>query len=274
MNRSFKSNMQAIKPTLGKIESLQRENLNWRRIMSAIGRSNHMYPSVDRGKLSVVESQLKKLSEITGFWSLGRKSMTNIGEALLQSSGKGLRIVCPVCVDHQQVVDDGKRVPKLIPQHITFLESIREVLPITSVTFLFATYGKTQPAEVKEYVRQACRTTQETLSDPFYSAVEIGEYLPNIRAEEERIKIEVSSQTDYFEPLMRRLAPERKTHYVRLGMEQKIWQRRTRESIVEFLALGRHASTNGILICSHTTGRIRCFLKAGAGVLHNPIGFQ
>jgi hypothetical protein len=239
--------------------------------MCSIARSNDTYPNVDQAKLSEVERQLKQLVEITGFWSISRKALNNIGEALLQNKEKGLKIVCPICLDGQEKKGTTD-IPKLIPLQIAFIEKIQSIIPITSVTFLFATYGKTQSTQDKEVIRGMLERTRAYLHDPLYSAVEMSEYIPNVRASEERIKAEVSSRYGVFDSLAKKLAPERKEYCIRRGLDQKFLTRAINKSISEFMVLGRHAASSGILICIHTTGRIRCFIKAGAGVLHNPIG--
>ena len=259
---------------IGGIEALQRKSLNWRRIMAAIRRSHRDYPMVDQNKLGIVEQQLRTISGVTGYWSINRKALSNIGEALLNASEIGLRIICPVCIDRQEIQNRAK-VPEVISHHVTFLESLRKIIPIVSVTFLFATYAKNQPAEVKRAIREMCANTQKQLFGTIYCAREMDEYLPGIRASEERVKAEFAQQTVFYKALARRLAPERRRYCISRGYtDDKSLNRAISKSIAEFVGLGRHAACNGILICCHTTGRIRCFIKAGAGVLHNPISVE
>lgn len=259
-----------------KIEALQISRLNWPRIMSAIGRSSHTYPEVDRVNLGLVESQLRQLIEIMGFWSISRKALTNIGEALFHAAPEGVKIISPVCFDHDQVMrQETITFPKLVSAHIEFIEKIRTVISVRSATFLFASYGKTLHPEIKRRMNESAVFVQQNLTDPFYSAMPMGSYLPNIRAEEQRIKYEISNTPDFFHQLIRILEHERrKGSGIGGGTEGRLITRRNSTSIAEFYALGRHASANGILICYHTTGRSRCFQRAGAGVLHNPVGFR
>ncbi len=258
-------------PQIGKIELLQRSSLNWRRIMCSIARGDSNYPQVDRARLAQIEIQLRQLVEIAGFWSISRKALSNIGQALLHSEGKGLKVVCPVCLDGQEK-EGGTDVPKLIPLQIAFMEKVKAVMAISSVTFLFATYGKTQAPEAKVVMKEMLARTQKYLPSGLYSATEMSDYLPGVRAGEERLKAEVSLQNDFFNPLIKKLAPERKEYCARRGLDERFLKRAINKSIAEFTVLGRHAASNGVLVCIHTTGRIRCFLKCGAAVLHNPIG--
>lgn len=262
-----------IVPKIGGIEALQKKSLNWKRIMSALRRSHQDYPVVDQDKLSVVEEQLKALCEVVGFWSISRRALSTLGEALLHTPEGELKIICPVCIDRQEIMG-GTKVPEVISHHIRFIESVRRIIPITSVTFLFAAYAKNQPAEVRQTIQQMCVATQESLLGTIYCAREMDEYLPNIRACEERVKAELGQQGVFYKALVKRLTPERRRYCVNRGIDEKFLDRAISKSIAEFIGLGRHASCNGILICCHTTGRIRCFLKAGAGVLHNPISVE
>jgi hypothetical protein len=89
------------------IEELQFSLLNWNRIMSAVRRSNSEYRSKDdKTKLDdlsgVVRQHLEALCRLVGYWSIGRKAMTNIGKVLLQNTGSKVDIICPVCIPYKE----------------------------------------------------------------------------------------------------------------------------------------------------------------------------
>ncbi len=271
------------------IELLQSASLNWPRIMTAIARGTPQ--GLDPDQLFGVCTTLKQLVEITGYWSISRKALTNIGLVLARSNPThGIRMICPVCINRSMVTNpdlsqgsDSTKLPPIIEQHIAFLERVHTVVPIRSMTFLFAMYSKTQTEEDRSIVRAVLAQTRKGLSGMLdtcdsqgvsYSAEEMAEYMPNIRATEERLKAEIADSPEYFRALIKALTPERREYCIRRSINTRFIGRAINKSIAEFMVLGRYAASNGTLICTHTTGRIRCFIKAGAGVLHNPVSLH
>ncbi len=257
------------------IEKLQGASLNWRRIMTAIARgaSKHL----DQEQLQSVQTTLMQLIELTGYWSISRKALINIGHSLVQSNirgdNAGIRIICPVCLDRSGIAHtDG--LPTIIQQHVDFLDKVHAIIPVHSVVFLFATYGKKQTESDRHAVLDMIARTRSGLQGSRYSVQEMDRYMPTISVAEEKMKEEMSISSELFRPLVRALTPERQEYCIRRSIDMRFLSRAITKSIAEFMVLGRYAASAGTFICIHTTGRIRCFIKAGAAVLHNPVSLH
>ncbi len=243
--------------------------------MSAVRRSSPDCRSADGAvklncALKVVEQQLKALCQVVGYWSISRKAMTNIGKALLKSGGGGLEIVCPVCISHKELEDDKAHVPDMVLKHVPFLDLVKGVLPMVTARFLFPTHEAGKSADA---IRAMCQMTQASLLDSGHDAMEMIEYAPNMSEEEERVRSDILADPDRYGFLVDMVTRERTRYYTEKRISDELRKRKVIKLVAEFLSLGQLAVYRGALVCSVTTGRIRCLTQAGAGVLHNPVGF-
>jgi len=254
------------------IETLQEKNLQWRRIRSAIAHKVSDYPPADWGKIDAVEIRLRALIPFLGYWSINRKALTGIGSNLARLEGKPVTLLVPICGYNE----DGTKVSsavKLVQSHLTFIERVADILRIERVQFLFPTHTATKGPEERQRLKDTVSEIQSRLVGSHHQAVSMEEVFPSIVEKEEAIKSDLKlTMNEEMLSLFKVLQTERQHYYSRRSLPSELWDEWTIKGIAEFTALGRFAREANHLICCHSTGRIRCLVKAGAGVLHNPIG--
>ncbi len=259
------------------IEELQSRHLNWKRMLKNIARSSSSYPDCDDEKLEEIKACLKAMLPKVGFWSINKRSLGAIGKVLLHTTGnreldQGLTVISPVCLNPADLEKNNQAPSSIVRSHIEFLETLSGVIKIKSAAFLFPSHGKIQSPEEKALAEKIYANTKSSLKSELIdcSFVLMEDLLPTIRDVEEKVLTEIKEMPS-MQTLIKLLSKEREKYYCRIGLSSDLWQRRTVRTMAEYTALGRYAATTGSLICNHTTGNIRCYLRVGAGVLHNPV---
>ena len=256
------------------IEDLQIENLKWERIRSATAHTLGDYSNADWNAIEAAQRRLTAVVPVLGHWSISRKALTSLGSALVRSKGEPLTILVPIC-SYQEVGALTESPVKLVQSHLAFLEKVAEILPVVKALFLFPTHTKSKSGEDRDVLCKTVDEIQWRLRGSFHQALAMEDLIPDIADQEDRMKDELRhSMPPEWSSLFETLHRGRSDYYARRGLAPELWEEWTRKGIAEFSVLGRFAVATNSLISCHSTRRISCLIKVGAGVLHNPIGCE
>ncbi|PIQ91558.1 MAG: hypothetical protein COV70_03115 [Parcubacteria group bacterium CG11_big_fil_rev_8_21_14_0_20_39_22] len=226
-----------------------------------------------------------KLIEIAGYFSDSRKMRNRIGLSLLQ---KPIRIIAPVCPDYGH--QDGKYIfgsveggiSLLALKHIEFLQEVSSIIPGARITLIVADQEaldddicrsvNKDSSQFRELILQTKNAIGEKVSSKGWEVDLMTSFMPALLDEETRYAREIGDDPN----LMTRITSEtisRTDMYLKIksGMTECQMKERTIKTAAQYLAFGKFAEENSMIICNHTTVNLSWYLKSNAAILHNPV---
>lgn len=249
-------------------------NIDWSRVQKSIWQRFRKEPHL-RSKIPDAMEMLKAMLSRTGEQSKNRQAARNIGMSLVENTDEKLTVVSPICLAFDPRGENLATASALVDKHVAFLRSFEQDIPAWKLVCLF-TPSERPGEEVDSFIGETFRLTGDKYRSQKDVAVEarmMASYAPGIIAMEDLVIQEIS-ESPYLSRLANRLMRQRAKYYGELGIQNELWLRRTRRTMAQYILLGRHAAANGFIMCNHSTANIQCYLYAGAGVLHNPVGFR
>lgn len=250
------------------------QSANWGRIEVSLRQRFRREPTA-RSNIPMAMDHLKKIAATVGEkgkGSRGRRVLRNMGIALAVSGGR-IKILSCICLSIPPGEIKKAEVSSLVQKHVTFLESLGDALPPWELVCLFPPPER-DDIGADAYIREVCYLTGEHYRlDSRVSCELMTSYAPGIIAMEEIIIDEIATSS-YLSNLCEGFLRQRSGYYASLRIEPRLWLRKNRRTMAQYIILGRLAALHGCLMCIHTTVNIHCAIYGGAGVLHNPVGFR
>lgn len=242
------------------------------------------------GKEDLVQPVLEVLSQLVplcGEGSHAKQMVYRIGRTLVAQNCQPT-ILAPCCPDYTHEAGQytfrglGTGVPLLAELHLMFLSQVIEVLPQATVIIMVADQEAedtvlavacgVSPNEFRERIHGSIQSIRERVVGLPIRVCAMTDVMPTLTSDEQAVA-EWIRQTSQFRSRIDSEACQRAKMYRRIvsGLTWKQMRERTIRTAAQYVALGRFANAQQMLICNHTTTNLSWYKETEVGVLHNPV---